>query len=541
MLLELKQVVKDVGDRRLFRIDDLKVYPGERIGLVGANGVGKTTLLQIMAGKTEPDSGTVWRQGSLSVISQLDDAEPAAISNPSLASQFQVDRPYSETMSGGEKTRYKIAAALSQESALLLADEPTANLDIQGIELLQQKLKEYTGALVLVSHDRLLLEAVCEKIWEIDQREVKVFKGSFQDYLVEKENERKRREAEYESYLAEKKKLEEAIADRARRAASLRKTPKRMGGSEARLHKMGCQKAKTNLEKAVKAMRSRLGKLEKKEKPPKETAVVFDLRPAKTLPGKVALQGEGVSKSFGSRTLFDGIQFRIFNGQKVALVGPNGCGKTTLLKMIVTGEAGINIAPQVRFGYFGQEMAELDLSQSVLSNVMATSIHDQGFVRILLARLLFKREDVFKPVAVMSGGERIRIALARIIVSDANVLLLDEPTNYLDLLSIQALESVLAEYQGTILFASHDRQFINSIATHLMLFEAGKVRLFPGNYQKYLEHEQGKREKQPAADRFLLEHRLSEVLSKLSLAKDKDDRDQLEQEYQDLLRRLRGD
>jgi len=538
--LELKHVVKDFGDRRLFKIDYLKVYSEDRIGVIGANGIGKTTLLQIMAGIIEPDEGTVSRRCPLSYITQMDDIDrTAVISNPLLAQQFKVGMQYSETLSGGEKTRYKIAAALSQESSLLLADEPTANLDIQGIELLQQKLTEFKGALVIISHDRILLEAVCNIIWVIDGRKVRVYKGDFQDYLVQKEIERKREEAEYDTYIAEKKKLEEAVDNRANQAVSMRKTPKRMGNSEARLHKMGNQKAKANLNKAVVAMETRLSQLEEKKKPPKEPTVVFDLTNANSLQSKVVLQGERVCKSFGSRMLFNNAQFSIFNGQKVALVGANGCGKTSLLKMIVRGEEGCFIAPQARFGYFSQEMEGLDVTKSVLTNVMNTSIYDEGFVRSILARLLFKREEVFKPVAVMSGGERTRITLAKIIVSEANFLLLDEPTNYLDIPSIQALESVLTEYKGTILFASHDRKFINSIVTHLMLIEAGEIRIFSGNYRQYLEHEKERKENQLNEGRFLFEYRLTEVLSKLSLAKDKDSIERLDREYQELLRSLR--
>lgn len=540
LLLEMKNVVKDLGDRRLFKIDDLKVYTEDRIGVVGANGVGKTTLLRIMAGIIEPDEGTVIRRCSQSFITQLEDITWAAeIINPILAQQFKVSRQYSETLSGGEKTRYKIAAALSQESSLLLADEPTANLDIQGIELLQQKLRGFKGALVIISHDRSLLESVCNLIWEIHGGEVRVYKGNFQDYLAQKEIEHKRQEAEYDSYISAKKKLEEAVVERAMHAASMRKTPKRMGNSEARLHKMGNQKAKANLNKAGKAMETRMSLLEEKKKPSIDPTVVFDLSRANSLPSKVVLQGEGVCKSFGSRTLFNNAQFSIFKGQKVALVGDNGCGKTSLLKMIVRGEKGFYLTSKARLGYYSQDMEGLDASKSVLTNVMNASIYDEGFVRSILARLLFKREDVFKPVAALSGGERTRIALAKIIVSDANFLLLDEPTNYLDIPSIQALEAILAEYKGVILFASHDRKFINSIATHLMHIEAGRIQLFAGNYQQYLEHEQEIKKNQISEGRVILEYRMTEVLSKLSLAKDKASLEQLEREYQELLRSLK--
>lgn len=539
LLLEIKNVAKYVGNRCLFKLDDLKVYSKDKIGVVGANGAGKTMLLQVMSRKMQPDEGKVTLHRPCSYITQLaEDIPQEVVINPLIAQELRIAVQYSETMSGGEKTRYKIAAALSEGNQLLLADEPTANLDIQGIEILQQKLLEYDGAIVVVTHDRALLESVCKTIWEVKDGKIRVYKGNFRDYLAQKEIEWKQKENEYKNFRCEKAKLEAAIADRKQRALSMRKTPKRMGNSEARLHKMGNQKAQANLSKALKVMETRLQKLEVKERPRQAPVAVFGLANGVGLYSKVVIQGQQVNKCFGKRILFENAQFSILNGQKVALVGENGCGKTTLLTMIAERE-GIYVAPGARLGYFSQAMEELDLNKSALHNVMAASIYDEGFVRGLLAQLLFRREEVFKPAGVLSGGERVRIALAKIIAGEANVLILDEPTNYLDLPSLLALESVLAEYQGTMLFASHDREFINAIATHLMLFENNKITIFTGNYQEYLEQQKGKKDLKSKEEKLLIEHRLAEVLSKLSVAKDKESIEQLDKEYRELLRSLR--
>lgn len=537
LLLELKDIVKYVHDRRLLKIDNLKINKGDKVGVVGRNGVGKSTLLAILAGEMPPDEGHVRRNCPFSLISQLGVPAPGRAIDPLVAGEFAVSQAYTGHMSGGEQTRFKIAAALSEDPPLLLADEPAANLDIKGRELLQAKLQAFEGTLVVVSHDRQLLDAVCNTIWELENGELRVYRGNYTAYLAQKENARKRHEREYEKYTDKKKQLQTAIADRKSRSAATKKTPARMGNSEARLHKMGNQKAKANLDKAVKAMESRLEKLPVVEKPQDGPAVSFAFGCIGDLYSKIVVRGEGIVKRFGSRVIFDNAAFSLPAGQKVALCGDNGCGKSTLLNMIVGREEPVSLAAKARIGYFAQGMDDLDLGKTVLANVMAASVHDEGTVRNLLARLLFRREDVFKPAGVLSGGERTRVSLARIIVSDANVLLLDEPTNYLDLTSLAALEEVLADYGGTVLFVSHDRQFIDKVATHLLLVDSGKLRFFQGNYSQYLARSAEQPPGAAESDRMLREYRLSELLGRLSVAKDKDEAAGLEREYRALLAR----
>jgi len=544
LLLLLKNVVHDVQDHCLFNIESLEIFEGDRIGLIGRNGVGKSTLLGILAGTIQPSEGNITRYCPCSYIAQLEDIMiwPDKVIENSLARQFAAKLEYSETMSGGEKTRYRLATAFGQERQLLLADEPTANLDISGAELLQTKLQNYQGAFVLVSHDHWLLDAVCNITWEIDESHFRVYHGNYNDYLTQKENERKQEEREYENYSREKKHLEQAIRDRQSHSALARKAPKRMGNSEARLHKMGDQKAKANLDKAAKAIQSRLTKLEEKAKPKVAPTINFGLSTAEGLYSKIVMRGEKVNKSFGSRILFRDAGFNIMKGQKVALCGGNGCGKTTLLKMIMSGDEQIYVSPGVRIGYFAQDMKDLNPAQSIITNVMAGSVQDEGFVRNLLAWLLFRGDDVYKKVGVLSGGELVRVALAKIMVSQANILLLDEPTNYLDLSSIEALEDVLADYDGTILFASHDRKFINKIATHLMVFVREGIQTFTGNYEQYLQDGQARKDKKSKLteeERLLLEYRLTDILSRLSVTKDNDVFARLDEEYRALCMKLK--
>lgn len=539
LLLETNHITKSFGDRCVFSIDGLNVYAGDRIGMVGPNGAGKTTLLNIMAGKESPDSGWVKRYCQASYIAQLDD-ESATEPDGALAKRFAVSESFRPSMSGGEKTRYKIAAAFSQECPLLLADEPTANLHMHGAQLLQEKLCGFGGAVVLVSHDRELLNAVCRIIWQVEDGAVRVYPGNYNDYIAAKAAERARQEHEYEKYIREKRDLAAAIDDRRGRANTMRKTPSRMGNSEARLHKMGNQKAKANLYRSVKAMETRLEKLEVMEKPKQMAGMLLSLEASSTIISKTVIEAKDISKQFGQRILFDKASFRVNSGQRVALLGDNGCGKTTLLKMILAGEAGIRLAPSVRIGYFSQEMETLDPAMTVLANTLTDSVPGEVTVRNLLARLLFRRDDVYKLAGVLSGGEQVRLSLAKLIASDFNVLLMDEPTNYLDLPSLNAVEETLADYPGTLLFVSHDRAFINRVATHLLLLEDGRITQFAGNYEQYEASRLQQIREAGQEERMVLENRLAEVISRLSIAVKAEEKVRLDAEYQALVKRLRG-
>ena len=526
LLMELQRIAKSMGERLLFRTEVLQIHTGDKIGLIGRNGSGKSTLIDILAGRLSADEGYVKRSCSFSRIGQLDSGH---------AREFSLGVESKETMSGGEIARRRIVSAFGEASPLLLADEPSANLDIDGAEWLQAELCGFHGALILVTHDRQLLDAVCNAIWEIDDGTVKAFPGNYSHFLVQKEQEAKRRQREYEGYVREKRHLEEAILDRRSRSASTRKTPARMGNSEARLHKMGDQKAKRQLDQAVKAMEARKEKLQVKERPQNFRPVQYDFAQTGDLTGKEVVRGEGITKRMGRREIFADAGFLLLRGQKTALIGPNGCGKTTLLQMILRREAGIQVSIQAKIGYFSQKLDGLDLDRTILANVMTGSVYDEGAVRLLLARLLFRREDVFKPVRVLSGGERVRVALAGIMAGDYNLLFLDEPTNYLDLPSLQALEEVLADYPKTLLFVSHDRRFIDRVATHLLVIESGKIRAFEGNYSQYTAGLKEQAQETEKEQRLLQEHRLSELLSRISVAKDKKELAGLEAEYRRML------
>lgn len=541
LLVECKNIKKNFGDRLLLDIEDLKIYSEDRIGIVGVNGVGKTTLLNIMMKRIELDEGTVKLLGSYSFVSQLEESEVMQISEE-YASKFGIPSTWDDNMSGGEKTRFKLATVFDNKTDMIFADEPTSNLDIKGIELLEKSFQEYNGGLVLISHDRTLLDKVCNKIIELEFGKIKIFPGNYSKYKELKEEEKIRFEFEYEQYIYEKKRLEGVIADTRQKTASIKGPPKRMGNSEARLHKMGGQKAKKNLDNAVKNLRKRINLLEVKEKPKEVGVINFDIQDSSKLHSKIIIEGKKINKAFGNKIIFKNAEFSIYNGWKVALMGDNGCGKSTLVKMIMNNEAGIKVAKNAKIGYFSQDMEILDNEKSILDNIMDTSIYNETFTRTLLARLLFKKEDVYKKVDLLSGGERVKVSFAKLLLQDINILILDEPTNYLDINSMEVVEEALKAYNRTIFFVSHDRSFVNSIADHIMTIENKKINIFNGNLNEYLENldrEYDSDKESKEQEIAILENKLSEIIGKLSMPSKKDDVEALDKEYLEILGKLK--
>ncbi|HYE81598.1 MAG TPA: ABC-F type ribosomal protection protein [Clostridia bacterium] len=541
LMLEINKLIKYYGNRLILDIKDFKAYYGERIGIVGANGAGKTTLLDIISGRNTPDAGTVRHYGEISYITQLETEEAAEIDSR-MAKEFRLDFNDLDTASGGEKTRYKIACSLSENSSILLADEPTSNLDIQGIELLEERLGRFKGLLLIVSHDRELLDKLCNKIIEVENNSLRQYSGSYSQYRLQKDMELERAQFEYEQYTADKKALEEAISEKKNKVASMKKAPSRMGNSEARLHKMGNQKAKANLDRTIKAMETRIRKLEVKERPKELQRVAIDMQDAEKPVSKVLISGTEITKGFGPKQLFKAAEFKVLNSSKTALVGGNGTGKSTLLKMIIEGDESIKLANGVKLGYFSQGTDILEDDATILENVMKGSVYPEHFARTMLARLLFKRDDVYKKAGQLSGGERVRTCFARIFCSDANVIILDEPTNYLDIYSMEAVENALKLYEGTLLFVSHDRKLLNSTADRLIFIEDCKLNTFEGSYGEYNElknraaaSSDSDRQKQ----KLLLDTRLSEVISKLSMPGKGDDVELLDLEYKKILAEIK--
>jgi len=432
VILEARNIKKYYSDRLIIEIDEIKIHSGDKIGIVGQNGSGKTTLLNILSKDIDTDQGFVKHYCDVSYIRQF--SSEAIEATPKSLKEFGLNNKiHQDVFSGGEKTRIKIANALSNENVLLFADEPTSNLDFRGIELLKQKLSA-EDTFLLISHDRSLLDSLCNKILEIKEGKIKIYNGNYSFYKEQIQMESQRAELEYEKYIANRSNLEEAILDRRAKSKSIRKTPKRMGNSEARLHKRSSTEIQQKLNNAVNSMKTRLEKLEVKEKPRGTSKIKLDFSLTNPPENKIVISGEKLNFSYGNNLIFEDASFKVYNGYKTAVWGENGAGKTTLLSLICKGLSdSIYIVPKAELGYFRQEFENLDNTKSILENVMSDSIQTLSTARTILARLFFTGDTVYKKVEVFSGGEKIKVSFAKLFVSDANILVLDEPTNYLDM------------------------------------------------------------------------------------------------------------
>ncbi|WP_040203345.1 ribosomal protection-like ABC-F family protein [Neobacillus jeddahensis] len=535
LLLAAHRIEKSYGDRLIVKADQLNIYYGERIGVVGKNGEGKTTLLKMLVNDLEPDQGTVQSFCPIAYIPQLGMQMENEMGRK-LKSNWKV--PTVEcSLSGGEKTRKKIAAALSSEAKLIIADEPTSHLDSDGVEKFEKEIKNFEGGVVLISHDRELLNNVCTQIWEIDNGTIHSFEGNYHDYVEQKQLLTDRQWFEYEHYTKEKHRLEQAALEKSQKSKSLKKAPSRMGNSEARLHKRSVGQKKAKLDKGVKAIQSRITQLEKKEKPRTEEKITFDMNQFKQIHSKTAILFQQVSAKVGNQMLFRDVNGSIKPGSKVAIMGNNGAGKSTLLNMIANGSEGISVSKSGSLGFFHQQLENLDENKTILENIQDTSHYTEHFIRTVLSRLQFKREDVHKKVHMLSGGERVKTALVKVFLGNYNILLLDEPTNYLDLPSIEALLFVLKDYPGTIIFVTHDRYFVRELATHILIFENNTSLLKDIDHLNITKRAIMKHEREDYL--LAIEMELTEIVSKLSITTNKEDKELLEEKYLELIKKKR--
>ncbi len=555
ILLEAGSVELSFGPRTILEIKELKIYDGDRIGLIGENGAGKTTLLRVLSGEREPDAGTVRRFSEIAFIRQMGDADGE--SDARLRSEFDAQE-HREGLSGGEQTRRRIAAALSMRAHLLFADEPTTDLDAEGAAQLRRELEAYDGAMVLVSHDRSLLDALCTKIWHLEDGEITEFPGNYTDYRAELERRRAFQQFEYEQYRGEQARLRASIQGNRERAGQMKKAPTRMGNSEARLHKMETRQISEQLHKARRQLESRLSHMEVKERPREDAAVRMELGASRPVAAKAALEVRGLRLRAGEKSLLAGAALTLPTGTRTALVGPNGCGKTTLMRALAGRAAGdgrllvgeaegssdraIRFNPAVRVGWFDQShQSTLDPGRSALENVMRQSAHAESDVRTVLARLNLRGDDVFKPVGVLSGGERGRVALAKLLLSEANLLLLDEPTNHLDVFALEALQEMLSGYRGTLLFVSHDAAFSEAVATRFARFEGEKLVSFEETQARQAEREQRDRAAEQAQlEISVLQMRMADLATRMSAPRRGDSPEKLNAEYQALAEQVRA-
>lgn len=543
VVLSAQDITKAYGENTILENVSFAIEEGERVGLVGPNGAGKTTLLRILCGELESDAGSVSLRGGCSLgyleqsasldtqrtvyeemltvfapafamearmrelearMGEVHDADPmayrqAANEYDSLLSRFEEAGGYGyksaiagvltglglppEThqqpiwqLSGGQRSRVALGKMLLTKPSLLLLDEPTNHLDLEAAAWLEGYLRSFPGAVLVVSHDRWFLDGVCQRMLELSFSHITSYDGNFSSYLEQREE---RYQQQLKAYQLNQKEIarKEAIIARYR---------------------------SFNREKSIRAARSwekKLEKTERLEKPQTTESMFFRLDTGRQS-GNDVLLTENLSMAFGEKPLFSGLDLHLRAGDRAALIGPNGVGKTTLLRILdgqLRPTAGtFLLGAGVQVGYYDQQQALLDPRNTVLDEIWndhTQMTHTQ--VRNALAAFLFRGEDVEKRVAELSGGEKGRLSLLKLMLNRGNLLLLDEPTNHLDIDSRQVLEEALVDFPGTVILVSHDRYFINRVANRIVEMNPDGFTQYPGNWEDYLYHQSLAKNPQP--------------------------------------------
>ncbi|MER2120201.1 MAG: ribosomal protection-like ABC-F family protein [Solibacillus sp.] len=466
---ELKNIHVQFLDKDVLTIPQLAIYQFDRIGIVGKNGAGKSTLLKLLTGQLIPQQGNVNAHVDYFYFKQT---SPAVIQDNidiTLAHKMKAVDPHS----GGEQTRFKLSQAFSHYYEAMLLDEPTTHLDQDGIRFLQEQLRYYYGAVVIVSHDRNLLDSIVTTIWEVNDGHVSIYSGNYSDYAEQKEREKQEQAAAHDKYVREKAHLEKAVAEKMKKAEKITEA-KKMSKKEtkAKANRMFETKSKGTSQKSAyrsaKAMEKRIEQLPVVEKVKEDVPLHFKQSKAMELHNKVPIMMQGLTLAIGEKLLLDQCQFQVRLQDKIAITGPNGSGKSTLLQAIIEKHPNIDLSPKVKIGHFSQLAYQNLPDKTVWSYIKMRSEYSDAFIRTVLHQMQFEQNDLQKRITVLSGGERIRLLLSQLFLGQYNVLLLDEPTNFLDMATKEALAKFIQAYDGTILFVSHDDYFVKQVATRIL-------------------------------------------------------------------------
>ena len=471
MLLKAQNIKKEYGIQEILEIDTLQIEDFDRIGLVGKNGAGKSTLMAILAGEIEPDEGYVKRFCPIARILQSQETD-GHIQGSYISRLGLKD---SAVKSGGERTRLAIGAAFSQNAPLLMADEPTTNLDLEGILLLEKMMAGFRGAILLISHDRALLDRICTTIWELEDGKLRVFEGNYSQWTAQKERERNFEQFQYDQYQKEKKRLTQNIRDFREQSRQMIKPPKQMSSSEWMLYKGGAAVRQGHVQARTRATLSRLEHLEKRERPAQLPEVSMKLPDSKKIRARYAISVRDLTIQYGEKTVFQKLNFFLPSGTRTVIAGPNGSGKSSLIRAILDRVPGVSITSEASIAYLSQDQDTLNPKKTVLENVLEDAAFPEHICRAVLDNLCMSPLDIKKPVFLLSGGERVKTALAKVLVSGCNLLILDEPTNHIDVYTMAGLEHLLSSYDGTLLAVSHDRAFIEHVADQVYVMKDGRL------------------------------------------------------------------
>ncbi|KRF63230.1 MULTISPECIES: ribosomal protection-like ABC-F family protein [Peribacillus] len=537
-IVKLNQINLEIMDRIIFKDLNATIGRGEVIGLVGRNGSGKSTLLQILLGHVKLSEGQVeWENNKTEVFlvdqeKQTYASEHVTQLEATLMAKWHIpDVPY-EVLSGGEKLKIRLAKGFALAPHLLLLDEPTNHLDIESTELLVNQIENYTGTIIVVSHDRYFLDTVATKIWSIENTKLFEQKGNYTHYIKIREQRRLTQQREYEKQQRKMELVENQINELTSWSQKAHAQSTKQEGFKEYYR----LKAK-RMDSQVKSKRKRLEKeLEKTkvERVEEDYLVRFSLE-ANTKVGKRFLEVKNLKKEFGERILFEQTNFTIQHGEKVALIGPNGSGKTTFLNIVMGNEfaeGDIWVSPSANIGYLTQQVFDLPLEQTPEQLFKRETFKERGKVQNLMKHLGFTASQWSEPIEQMSMGERVKCKLMLYILEEKDVLILDEPTNHLDLPSREQLEKTLAEYTGTLVVVSHDQYFLSKTTSVQLIFENHRI-------QKKLKQSNEKVDSL-AEQRLKLETERQEVLGKLSFLSSKSpEYIELDQRFNELTKKIK--
>ncbi|MGS0657732.1 ABC-F type ribosomal protection protein Msr(A) [Staphylococcus arlettae] len=468
--IKFHQINHKLTDWRSLNIEQLYAYQFEKIALIGGNGTGKTTLLNMIAQKITPESGTVETDGVVQYFEQLnmDVDHDFDTLDGSLMSELGIPMHTTDSMSGGEKAKYKLANVLSNYSPILLLDEPTNHLDNYGKDYLYNILKYYYGTLIIVSHDRALIDQIADTIWDIQEDgTIRVFKGNYTQYQNQYEQEQLEQQRQYEQYISEKQRLSQASKAKRNQAQQMAQASSKQKNKSIAPDRLSASKQKGTVEKAAqkqaKHIEKRMEHLEEVEKPQSYHEFNFPQNKIYDIHNNYPIIAQNLTLVKGSQKLLTQVRFQIPYGKNIALVGANGVGKTTLLEAIYHQIEGIDCSPKVQMAYYRQLAYEDMRDVSLLQYLMDETDSSESFSRAILNNLGLN-EALERSCNVLSGGERTKLSLAVLFSTKANMLILDEPTNFLDIKTLEALEMFMNKYPGIILFTSHDTRFVKHVS-----------------------------------------------------------------------------
>ncbi|WEG14773.1 ABC-F type ribosomal protection protein [Pullulanibacillus sp. KACC 23026] len=550
-LLKCEKISKSYKDKLVLKEISFTINRGEKVGLVGVNGAGKSTLARILMGEDIQDRGSLIKPEKIGYLAQ---STEDMIVNTSVGFEdedrlkkklqmmselgLKTSTTFQAGSSGGERTKLALSAMWEAETELLILDEPTNHLDQQGIEWLIKSLSAFTGAALIISHDRYFLDQVVTKILELDHSVCTEYVGHYSDYRLEKKKRYEKRVKAYELKLKQEQKLEAEIG-RLKGWSNKAHTEARQVAIQTGMKFGGKEFYRAKAKKMDKQVKSRIKRLEKLKnngltRPEDEESIFYQFQESGKR-GHRLIEVSGLTKTKGERLLFEQASFYIKSGERVGLVGVNGCGKTTLLRLLLGLEepdtGSIWISPTAKVGYLSQDVLDLDDSLFPLDFLAGRDLkHGREAARTLLMHMGFDTEQPQQRIGTLSLGERTKVKLARLLLQQVDVLILDEPTNHLDLRNREQLEETLLSFSGTMIVVSHDRYFLNKLTNKQLVFEGKQIKRFERNR----DNQPSKQDRE--AEKLLMDTKLSELLAKLALSKKKDDEYKaLEERYLALL------